>query len=44
MSRTTINFQEEFSAKIPALTLLTNLGYIIIQLTDSHSLRGNAHE
>lgn len=23
----TINFQEEFSSKIPALTLLTTLGY-----------------
>lgn len=38
---TTIKFQEEFSAKIPALTLLTNLGYTFIPPSECESLRGN---
>jgi len=38
---TTIKFQEEFSAKIPALTLLTNLGYTFIPPSDCEALRGN---
>tara|TARA_R110001583_G_scaffold188966_1_gene351563 strand:+ start:16068 stop:19370 length:3303 start_codon:yes stop_codon:yes gene_type:complete len=37
----TINFQEEFSAKIPALTLLTNLGYQFIPPSECEALRGN---
>ncbi len=41
MSRTTINFQEEFSSKIPALTLLTNLGYQYIPPSECEALRGN---
>ena len=38
---TTIKFQEEFSAKIPALTLLTNLGYTFIPPSECERLRGN---
>ena len=38
----TIKFQEEFSAKIPALTLLTNLGYTFIPPSDCEALRGNS--
>ena len=38
---TTVNFQEEFSAKIPALTLLTNLGYTFIPPRECEALRGN---
>ncbi|MFT6584792.1 MAG: type I restriction enzyme R subunit [Cognaticolwellia sp.] len=37
----TINFQEEFSSKIPALTLLTNLGYKFIPPSECEALRGN---
>jgi len=37
-----VNFQEEFSAKIPALSLLTNLGYNFIQPSECEALRGNA--
>ena len=36
-----LNFQEEFSAKIPALTLLTNLGYTFIPSSECEALRGN---
>ncbi|MDC9563303.1 MULTISPECIES: type I restriction endonuclease subunit R [unclassified Pseudoalteromonas] len=36
-----VNFQEEFSAKIPALTLLTNLGYTFIPPSECEALRGN---
>jgi type I restriction enzyme R subunit len=36
-----INFKEEFSAKIPALTLLTNLGYQFIPPSECEALRGN---
>ncbi|TEW46149.1 type I restriction endonuclease subunit R [Psychromonas algicola] len=35
------NFTEEFSAKIPALTLLTNLGYQFIPPSECEALRGN---
>ncbi len=38
---TTIKFQEEFSAKIPALTLLTNLGYTFLPPSECEALRGN---
>ncbi|HLW07610.1 MAG TPA: type I restriction endonuclease, partial [Marinilabiliaceae bacterium] len=36
-----LNFQEEFSAKIPALALLTNLGYTFIPPIECEALRGN---
>lgn len=36
-----INFAEEFSAKVPALTLLTNLGYTFIPPSGCEALRGN---
>lgn len=36
-----INFKEEFSSKIPALTLLTNLGYEFIPPSECEALRGN---
>lgn len=38
---TTIKFQEEFCAKIPALTLLTNLGYTFISPSECEAMRGN---
>ena len=38
---TTVKFQEEFSAKIPALTLLNNLGYTFIPPSECEALRGN---
>ncbi|WP_368485124.1 type I restriction endonuclease subunit R [Pseudoalteromonas sp. SD03] len=38
---TTVKFQEEFSAKVPALTLLTNLGYTFIPPSECEALRGN---
>ncbi|WP_095498383.1 type I restriction endonuclease subunit R [Paraferrimonas haliotis] len=41
MSQNTLNFREEFSAKIPALTLLTNLGYEFIPPSQCELLRGN---
>lgn len=41
MDKQTPNFQEEFSAKIPALTLLTNLGYTFITPSECEALRGN---
>jgi len=37
-----VNFNEEFSAKIPALTLLTSLGYTFISPSECEALRGNA--
>lgn len=37
-----LNFQEEFSAKMPALTLLTNLGYTFIPPSECEALRGNS--
>ena len=36
-----IYFAEEFSAKVPALTLLTNLGYTFIPPSECEALRGN---
>lgn len=36
-----INFAEEFSAKVPALTLLANLGYTFIPPSECEALRGN---
>jgi type I restriction enzyme R subunit len=41
MTQTTVNFKEEFSSKIPALTLLTNLGYQFIPPNECEALRGN---
>jgi type I restriction enzyme R subunit len=41
MSNGSVSFQEEFSAKIPALTLLTNLGYTFIPPSECEALRGN---
>ena len=41
MNSRTINFQEEFSSKIPALTLLTNMGYQFIHPSECEILRGN---
>lgn len=41
MDKQTPNFQEEFSAKIPALTLLTNLGYTFLPPSECEALRGN---
>ncbi|EMD0829378.1 type I restriction endonuclease subunit R [Morganella morganii] len=35
-----LNFKEEFSSKIPALTLLTNLGYQFIPPSDCLAMRG----
>ncbi|MGJ8681950.1 type I restriction endonuclease subunit R [Paraglaciecola sp.] len=35
------DYKEEFSAKIPALTLLTNLGYTFIAPSECEALRGN---
>ena len=39
--KSSVKFQEEFSAKIPALTLLTNLGYTFIPPSECEALRGN---
>ena len=36
------NFKEEFSAKIPALTLLSTLGYQFIPPSQCEKLRGNS--
>ena len=41
MRNGSVNFQEEFSAKIPALSLLTNLGYTFIPPSECEALRGN---
>lgn len=38
---TTVKFQEEFSAKIPAMALLSNLGYTFIPPRECEALRGN---
>jgi len=38
------NFKEEFSAKIPALTLLTTLGYQFIPPDQCMALRGNTNQ
>ncbi|MDC0603238.1 HsdR family type I site-specific deoxyribonuclease [Aliiglaciecola sp.] len=42
MIKKTPSFQEEFSAKIPALALLTNLGYTFIPPSECEALRGNS--
>ncbi len=41
MNNKIANFKEEFSAKIPALSLLTNLGYTFIPPSECDALRGN---
>lgn len=41
MTQPVANFQEEFSAKIPALTLLSTLGYQFISPKQCAALRGN---
>lgn len=41
MKQSVPNFREETTAKIPALTLLTNLGYTFIPPSECDSLRGN---
>ena len=41
MSYGSVSFQEEFSAKIPALSLLTNLGYAFIPPSECEAQRGN---
>ena len=41
LSNLTVSFCEEFSAKLPALTLLTNLGYTFIPPSECEALRGN---
>ncbi|MFD1009103.1 type I restriction endonuclease subunit R [Oceanisphaera ostreae] len=38
----TLKFQEEFSAKLPALTLLTSLGYTFIPPSECEALRGSS--
>ncbi len=40
MSQPLPNFREEFSAKIPALALLTHLGYQFIPPSDCLAMRG----
>lgn len=40
MAEPLANFREEFSAKIPALTLLSNLGYTFIPPSECEQLRG----
>ncbi|WP_231116618.1 type I restriction endonuclease [Piscirickettsia salmonis] len=40
MAEQLVNFTEESSAKIPALTLLSNLGYIFIPPSDCEQFRG----
>lgn len=37
-----VDFREEFSAKLPALTLLTNLGYTFIPPNECEAFRGNS--
>jgi type I restriction enzyme R subunit len=41
MSNNLANFREEFSSKLPALALLSNLGYEFIPPTKCEKLRGN---
>ena len=40
MAEQVANFREEFSAKIPALSLLSNLGYTFIPPSDCEQYRG----
>jgi type I restriction enzyme R subunit len=42
MKNPTANFKEEFSSKIPALTLLTKLGYSFIPPSACEQVRGNS--
>ena len=42
MTNPSINFQEEFSSKIPALTLLTTLGYEFIPPSQCNAMRSKA--
>ncbi|MCK5665546.1 MAG: type I restriction endonuclease subunit R, partial [Thiotrichaceae bacterium] len=44
MTKPIPNFKEEFSAKIPALTLLTNLGYQFIPPEQCMAMRGNTSQ
>ncbi|NOR71006.1 MAG: type I restriction endonuclease subunit R, partial [Methylomarinum sp.] len=44
MSHQLPNFKEEFSAKIPALTLLTTLGYQFIPPEQCMAMRGNTNQ
>jgi hypothetical protein len=41
MTKPIANFKEEFSSKLPALTLLPTLGYEFISPADCESLRGS---
>ena len=41
MGNITVNYQEEFSSKIPALTLLTTLGYQFIPPSQCNAMRSN---
>ena len=41
MSKNNINFAEEFSSKLPALTLLTTLGYQFIPPSQCNAMRSN---
>ena len=41
MNKPSINFAEEFSSKIPALTLLTTLGYQFIPPNECNAMRSN---
>ena len=43
-SNPSINFAEEFSAKIPALTLLTTLGYEFIPPSQCHALKSRVKQ
>ncbi|MEH6550090.1 MAG: HsdR family type I site-specific deoxyribonuclease [Pseudomonadales bacterium] len=42
MTQPMANFREEFSAKLPALTLLTNLGYTFVPPEECERLRGSS--
>jgi type I restriction enzyme R subunit len=42
MAEQLADFKEEFSAKIPALTLLSNLGYTFIAPSDCEQYRGKS--
>jgi len=42
MINNTLNLKEEFSSKIPALTLLTNLGYQFIPPSQYGNIYGNS--
>jgi type I restriction enzyme R subunit len=42
MKTLTVNFNEELSSKLPALTLITNLGYTFVPPNECEALRANA--